>query len=239
MDAQHRRDLKHDRFVDEVGAMSIRARENQRVLVGIAAAALIIAVAAYGIYFYRSNNEQKAQDALGTGIETMDSPLIATAPGQPTMPNAKYHTDAERLAAAEKQFKDVQAKYSGSNAADVAALYLARIQAGRGDIAGARKLLDQFASEHPKNILVGVARYDLYQLRIDSGEAPQVATELTQELAKTENQVLPADSMLALLAHAWEAQGSSEKSLEAYRRIVTEYPDSSYVLEAQRRVGGA
>lgn len=241
MDRQHRRDLKHDRFVDEVGAMSVRARENQRVLVGIAAAALIIAVAAYGIYFYRSNKEQKAQDALGSAIETMDSPLIATAPGQPTMPNAKYHTDAERLGAAEKQFKDVQAKFGGSNAADVANLYLARIQAGRGDIAGARKLLDQFVSDHPKNILVGVARYDLYQLRIDNGEAAQVANELTQELAKTgdQEQLLPADSMLALLAHAWEAQGSSDKSLEAYRRIVTEYPDSSYVLEAQRRVGGA
>jgi TolA-binding protein len=239
MDRQHRRDLKHDRFVDEVGAMSVRARENQRVLYGIAAAAIVIAVGIYGIYFYRSNNEQKAQDALGAAMETMDSPLIATAPGQPTLPNAKYHTDAERLAAAEKQFKDVQAKYSSSNAADVSSLYLARIQAGRGDLAGARKLLEQFVSEHPKNILVGVARYDLYQLRIDNGEAQLVANELTQELAKTENQVLPPDSMLALLAHAWDAQGSSEKSLEAYRRIVTEFPDSSYVLEAQRRVGGA
>src|SRR5436305_2159157 len=120
MDRQHRRDLKHDKFVDEVGALSTRARENQRVLVGIAAVALVIAVAVYGIYFFRTTREQRAQDALAQAIESMDSPLIATAPGQPTMPNAKFHTEAERTAAAEKQFKDVQTKFSGSNAADVA-----------------------------------------------------------------------------------------------------------------------
>jgi TolA-binding protein len=239
MDRQHRRELKHDKFVDEVGALSFRARENQRVLVTIAAVAVGLALVIYGIYFYRSTREQKAQDALASAIETMDSPLIPTTPGTPTQPNAKFHTEPERTTAAEKQFKDVQSKYSGSNAADVAGLYLARLQAGKGDVAGARKLLENFISDHPKNILVGVARYDVYQLRIDSGEAQKVADELTKELSKTEDQVLPADSMLALLAHAWDAQGSADKSREAYRRIVTEYPDSPYVLEAQRRVGPA
>ena len=239
MDRQHRRELKHDRFVDEVGALSSRARENQRLLVTIAAAAVVIAVAAYGIYFYRSTRETKAQDTLAQGIEAMDSPLIATAPGQPTMPNAKYHTEAERIAAAEKQFKDVQTRYSGSNAADVANLYLARIQAGKGDMKGARTLLEQFINEHPKNVLAQAARYDLYQLRIDNGEAQQVANELNVELKKTENQVLPPDTMLAILAHAYEAQGSPDKSRETYHRIINEFPESSYVLEAQRRVGGA
>jgi len=237
MDRQHRRDLKHDKFVDEVGALSTRARENQRALYGIAGAALVLAIAIYGFYFYRTNREQKAQNALASAIETINSPLIATAPNQPTLPNAKYHTDAERLAAAEKQFKDVQGQFSGSDASDVSNLYLARIQAGRGDSVGAKKMLEEFVSDHPKNILVGVARYDLYQLRIDNGEAQQVVNELTQELAKSENQLLPPDSMLALEAHAWDALGSGEKSREAYRRITTEFPDSAYVLEAQRRVG--
>jgi tetratricopeptide (TPR) repeat protein len=241
VDREHRRNLKHDKFVDEVGALSVRARENQRVLVTIAAVAVAVALVAYGVYFYRSTREQKAQDALASAIETMDSPLIPAAtpgqPPQPTPPNAKFHSDAERLAAAEKQFRDVQTKFSGSDAADVANLYLARIDASRGDAATARKLLDAFIKEHPKNILAGSARYDLYQIRIDAGEAQQVAQELTAELAKPDNQALPADSMLALLAHAYDAQGSADKSREAYRRIVTEYPDSPYVLEAQRRVG--
>jgi len=51
MDRQHRRELKHDKFVDELGTLSSRARENQRVLVTITAVAVAVAVIAYGIFF--------------------------------------------------------------------------------------------------------------------------------------------------------------------------------------------
>ena len=238
MDRQHRRDLKHDKFVDEVGALSIRARENQRLLLLITGAIVVACLIGYGVYFYRSSQERKAQAALASAIETVDSPLIVA--GQPNQdPRAKYKTEAERSAAAETQLKDVQKKFGGSDAADVAGLYLARIDAAKGDLAGAKKLLQDFINEHPKHVLVGPARYSQYQLRIDNGEAAQVANELNQELAKTDGQVLPGDSLLALLAHAYDAQGSSDKSKEAYRRIITQYPDSPYVLDAQRRVGAA
>jgi hypothetical protein len=237
MDRQHRRELKHDRFVDEIGVLSGRARENQRVLVGIATVALLLAIAAYGVYFYRSNRENRAQDVLATAIDTIESPLV-----NPTQPNpeAKFKTDTERNNAAEKQFLDVKSKFPGSDAADVADVYLARIDAERGDTAGARKLLQGFIAEHPSHILARTARYSLYQLRVEGGEAPQVTNELTAELAKQEkDQVLPADSMLVLLAHSYEVQGNEQKSRDTYRRIVTEFPDSPFALEAQRRVGPA
>ena len=237
MDRQHRRELKHDRFVDEIGVLSGRARENQRLLIGIAVAALLVAVAAYGIYFYRSNRERKAQDLLATAIDTIESPLVV--PTQPN-PDAKFKTDEEKNRAAEKQFNDVKSKFSGTDAADVANVYLARIDAARGDAAGARKLLQAFIQDHPNHVLARAARYSLYQLRIEAGEAPQVTSELTAELAKKEqDQVLPADSMLVLLAHSYEVQGNDQKSRDTYRRIVTEFPDSPFALEAQRRVGPA
>ena len=52
-------------------------------------------------------------------------------------------------------------------------------------------------------------------------------------------ELLPSDTLLVLLAHAYDAQGNTDKSKETYRRIVTEYPDSPYAVEAQRRVGPA
>src|ERR1051325_9465936 len=169
MDRQHRRDLKHDKFVDEVGALSIRARENQRLLYLIVGAIVAACLIGYGIYFYKSNQEQKAQAALASAIETVDSPLIVA--GQPNQdPRAKFKTEEERSAAAEKQLKDVQAKFGGSDASDVAGLYLARIAAAKGDVAGAKKMLQDFINEHPKHVLVGPARYSQYQLRIDNGE---------------------------------------------------------------------
>ena len=237
MDRQHRHDLKHDKFVDEIGALSVRARDNQRLLLTIAAGIVLAALLAYGIYFYRSNREENAQQALATAISTIESPLVgAQQQGQPPDPNAKFKTEAERTAAAEKQFKDVQGNFSGTDASDVASLYLARIAASKGDSASARKLLEEFVDDQGDNLLSRSARYSLYQMRIDAGEAQQVATELNAEIAKAEP-VLPADSLLSLLAYAYDVQGNTEKSRETHRRIVTEHPESPYVLEAQRRVG--
>jgi TolA-binding protein len=239
MRPEHRRELRHDKFVDEMGSLSSRARENQRFLLTITVAVVVVALAAYGYYFYRNNREGQAQDALANAIDTIDAPLL-NAPGsqQPQQPGAKYKTEADRNAAAEKQFKDLESKYSGTDAADVGNLYLARLDAGRGDVAGARKLLNAFIEEHPKHVLVGSARFSLYQIRIENGEAAQVASELQNEVNKSDP-VLPADSLLVLLAHAWDVQGNAQKSKEAYRRITTEFPDSPYALEAQRRMGPA
>jgi TolA-binding protein len=237
MDRQHRRELKHDRFVDEIGSLSTRARQNQRFLLTITAAAVGLAILVFGFLFYRSTREQKAQDLLAQAIATIESPLIPPAGSQP-IPSAKFKTEAERTAAAEKQFRDVQTKYAGSDAADIAALYLARIEAQRGDTAAARKRLEAFIRDHPKHMLVAPARYSLYQLRIENGESQQVAVELQSEMGKSDS-ALPADTLLVLLAHAYDAQGNNAKSKEAYRRIVTEFPDSPYALEAQRRAGPA
>jgi TolA-binding protein len=237
MDRQQRRDLKHDKFVDEIGSWSTSARENQRLLLTITAAAVVIAVLAYGIYFYRSNHEEKAQVALGQAMETIESPLLP-APGAQAQPGAKYKTEAERTAAAEKQLKAVEAGYGGSDAADVASLYLARIAADKGDLAGARTRLEKYIHDNPKSVLTTGARYSLYRLRIDNGESAPVAQELQAEIAKTEPN-LPPDALLALLAHAWDTQGDAKKTKDTYRRIVTEFPDSPYALEAQRRMGPA
>ena len=237
MDREHRRELKHDRFVDEVGNWSVRARDNQRVLMVITGAGLALAILIYGIYFYRSSREQRAQASLSSAIETIESPLQPPVGGQPN-PDAKFKTDAERLSAAEKQFRDVETKYGGSDAADIAGLYLARIASSRGDAAGAKQLLQHFIDEHPKHLLVGAARYSLYQLRIENGDAASVIAELQGQIGKPEAS-LPADTQLVLLAHAYEVQGNPTKSKETFRRIITEFPDSPYAVEAQRRIGPA
>ena len=97
MDRQHRRDLKHDKFVDEIGILSSKAHQNQRVLYGIAGGAVALALITYGVFFYRSNREQQAQVMLGTAIDTIGSPLVpAPQPNQPVTPpdpRARFKTE--------------------------------------------------------------------------------------------------------------------------------------------------
>jgi hypothetical protein len=237
MDRQHRHELKHDKFVDEIGALSVKARENQRWLLIIGVSAVVIAAAVYGFLFYRGNREDAAQKMVAEAIETFEAPVGEAQPGQaPDGP--RFKTEQERTAAAEKQFKEVAENYSGTDAGDVANLYLARIAIGRNDTAAARKLLEDFVSSQEGNILESAARYSLYQIRIENGEAAQVITELNAELTK-EEPVLPGDSLLVLLAQAYEIQGDVAKSREAYQRLATDFPESPYAVEAQRRSGQA
>lgn len=238
MDRQHRHDLKHDKFVDEIGVLSGKARDNQRILLFLASGLIALAAIVYGVFFYLGNKEDNAQEALAVAIETFDAPVGDPPAGQPAPPQTgpRFKTEAEKTAAAEKQFKDVQSKYSGTDASDVAGLYLARIAASRGDTKTARPQLEAFVKDQKDHILAGAARFSLYQMRIESGEAAQVAVEVSAELAK-EEPALPGDSLLVLLAQAYDAQGDATKSREAYRRITTEFPESPYVIEAQRRVG--
>ncbi|MDQ3282427.1 MAG: tetratricopeptide repeat protein [Acidobacteriota bacterium] len=238
MDRQHRHDLRHDKFVDEIGALSSKARANQRLLATVTGVAVAIALIAYGIYFYRSTRERNGQEALASAIATFDAQVGETPQGQPAPTGPHFKTEAERNTAAEKEFKAVQEKYSGTDANDVAGLYLARIAASRGDTQTARRELEEFIGDHKNNVLVGTARFSLYQIRLENGEANQVATELQAELQKSDPS-LPGDAILALLAQAYEVEGNAAKSLEAYRRIATEYPESPYAVEAQRRIGTA
>jgi outer membrane protein assembly factor BamD (BamD/ComL family) len=237
MDRQQRHNLKHDKFVDEIGALSSRARENQRLLVIIAGGLVVVALIVWGIYFYRSSREAKAQSALAVAIDTSNAAIDNPAnPSAQKPPGPSYKSEEARSAAADREFREVQQKYPGTDAADVASLYIARGLAAKGDTATAKKMLEDFIDDHGKNIAVGAARYSLYQLRIDGGEAAPVAAELNGELAKADP-ILPGDSLLLLLAHAYEVQGNDAKTREAYRRISTEFPDSPYAVEAARRAG--
>lgn len=235
MDRQHRHDLKHDKFVDEIGVLSSKARDNQRLLIGVAVAVLAAALLFYGWQFYRGGREEKAQALLATAITTFDAPVGAVTPQQPAA-TPQFKTEQEKMAAAEKQFQELQSKFGGSDAADVANLYLARIAVSKGDAAGGRKLLEQFVADQGDHILASTARFSLFQLRIDGGEAARVASEIEAELAKPEPE-LPGDSLLVLLARAYEVQGQPEKVTQVWRRITVEFPESPYAVDAQRRLG--
>jgi TolA-binding protein len=242
MDRQHRHDLKHDKFVDEIGVLTDRARANQRLLLTIGLGAVLLAVLVYGFFFYRANKEEKAQLALASGIETIEEQFgepTPPQPGQPPQPAPKFKTADERNAAAEKHFRDVQNKFGGTDAADIAGLYLARLAVAKGDVTNARKGLQNFIDDHGDHPLLGAsARYSLYQLRIENGEAVQVANELELELKKAEP-ALPGDALLVLQAQAYDVQGDAAKARAIYRRITTEFPESQYAVEAARRAGTA
>lgn len=231
MDRATRREIKHDKFVDEMEHVyDLAAQNRNRVLMAIGGvvAAIVIVI---GGYVYLSKKERDGQARLAEAITILDAPVGDAAPA--TAP--KYKDENEKIAKAEPILNEVASKYSGTDAADVAEIYLARIVASRGDLESAKTKLRDFLREHPDHILAATAERSLMDLRLATEPPKDLITELENQLNQDETR-LPKDAILILIARAAEIGNDPAKAREAYQRIVNEYPDSPYSIDAQRKV---
>jgi len=231
-----RKDIKHDRFVEDVETAYSFAKDNRRnVLLGACAVVLLIA-AIWGFFILRKSQERKAQVVLAEAIAVIEAsdapPATATAP-------APAANDAQKLAKAQPMFAAVTEKYPNTDAADIAQLYLARIAAARGDVETAKTRLQQFVREHGDHLLAGAAQLSLYEMQLQGAVgAKEVIAEVEKQLG-SDDTILPKDALLALLARAYEASGSQDKARDVYQRIVNEFPESPYTIDAQRKLASA
>jgi TolA-binding protein len=230
MDRQTRQAMKHDRFLDELNRAYSLAHDHRRKLIIAAAVLVLLAVAATLLAAYGKLQEREAQVLLSEGIELIETPAGAEIPGRAET----FDTEEAKLEAAEAVFRRVVDEYGRRNAAAVAHLYLARIEADRGDLDEARPRLEHFIRKYPKHVLAGSAELGLLHLRLAQGELDEVIAEAQQGIDGDSR--LPKPTLLALLAQAYEMKGENDNALQVYRRIANEYPDSPYSLDAQRRL---
>lgn len=231
-DRLKRKDIKHDKFVDEVGTVYSSIRTNWFKLLGIALGLIVLLGTVMAVFAWRNRQETTAQDKLAAAIETIETRLgdpsaAATAP--------KFASETEKNAKAEQQFKEIVEKHDGTDAADVASIYLARLEAARGDVPVATRRLRDFLAEHPDHLLAGGVKMSLYEMDLASGDPKKVIGDMEKELS-SQTATVPTESLLSLLARAYEITGDQAKAKDMYRRITTEFPDSPYALDAQRKV---
>lgn len=228
-----RKEIKHDKFVEEMQTAYAVARRNAPAVVWAVGGALVLIAVIAGVTLWRTRQENAAQKRLAEAIRIVEAPVAA--PGETAPAPDTYASEQEKIAKAEPILREIIDQRGSTDAADVASLYLARIELGRGDAASARKRLEEFVDEHPDHLLAQAARVSLIDLRLAAGEAQQVIGELETDVASSD-EGLPQDVALALLARAYEAAKQPQKARDAYQRIVNEYPDSPYTLEAQRKL---
>ena len=232
MDRERRQQIKHDKFIDEVNLFYDEMRSNARKVVIGLVVLLVLIGAGVGLYTYQGRQETAAQVQLGEAITILESPTGDSALQAGMTP--KYKDEAEKLALAEPMLNEVVTKHSGTDAADVAELYLARLAVSRGQIDDALPKLERFAREHRGHILAGGAQLSAWQLKV--AKAPAEAIAELDKAASEENPIVPVDATLMLLAEAYEKAGQMEKSREIYQRVATEFPDSLYAADAQQKI---
>ncbi|MGA7617477.1 MAG: tetratricopeptide repeat protein [Thermoanaerobaculia bacterium] len=228
-----RREMKGDKFVEDVELLYTFINEHRKTLILAAAAVVAVVVVAWGVYAWMISRDDAAQARLADAIEIYGSP-VGTAPAGEGAPAPKYKTNEEKLAKAEPIFKEVQQKYGRSDAAEVANAYLARIAADRGKIDEAKSKLSGIVQSDPERLMAAAAQMGLYNIEL--AENPkQLATRLETALNDPKS-LLPKDALLWMLGQAWSGAGDAEKAKSAWERLTTEFPDSPYAGDAQQKI---
>lgn len=233
-DRLNRKNLKHDRFVEGAEETFVSVRHHARTAAAIAGGVALLIIAGISWVMWQQSREAKAQTALAQAISEFERPLAGEE--EQANPGAKtWSSEDERLEQTEPMFRELVEQHRGTDASDVAALYLGQILVRRDRAEEALPLFERFVRAHPDHLLAGTSQLSIYQIRMSTGQKQEVMTEIERELSADEPRV-PKDALLAMLAQAHEADGQSARAREAWQRIANEYPDSPYAADAQRRI---
>lgn len=165
-----RKELKSDKFAEEVGLTVTFFEEHQQDVIRYGGIGLAVILLVGGFFLYRNHEHAARQEALALAIRVQETPVAnVSVSGQTTFP-----TQEAKDQAAIKAFTDIEAKYSGSDEAQVAEYYLGCIHSDEGKLSEAEKNFLNVSDHGDKNYasLGKIALAEIYfsDGRIDQGE---------------------------------------------------------------------
>jgi len=165
-----RKELKSDKFAQEVGLTVTFFEEHQKDVVRYGGIGLAIVLLVGGFFVYRRHEHAAREEALAMAIRIQETPVANVAVGgQSTFPTQEVKDQA-----AVKAFSDIEARYGGSDEAQVAEYYLGCIHSDEGKLSDAEKNFLSVANHGDKNYasLGKIALAEIYfsDGRFDQGQ---------------------------------------------------------------------
>ena len=236
MKATERHHLKQNEFlVTTARVLDALDRNRSRVLL-MAAVALLLAVIVGGYIYWRNGQADRAGALLGAAMATAES-QIAPAPSLPGATSAAgtFPTDEARAAAVVAAYNEVITQYPSTRAARVARYHLAGELLDAGRVDEAEQQFRRVADEAGSSLYGPLARLGIAQAQNAAGNTDAASVTLT-ELAASREGLLPVDGVLMELARTSLKAGRTDDARAAFRRVVDEFPDSAYALDAQQQL---
>ncbi len=213
MDRIERKELKHDKFVEQVGHTVDYAAAHRTLLVRIGSVVLGLLLLSAGIYYYRQAQHNQRQDALRDALRIQNGQV-----GQQANEFfAIFPTVEAKNKASEKAWKDLAAKYPGTDEGYVALFYLGTGNADKGNVAEAEKYLKQVADGASKPY-ASQAKLSLAQIYSAAGKTAD-AEKLLRDLINNPTIMVSKDQATLTLASVLSKDNPAEarKLLEPLR----------------------
>ena len=167
-----------------------------------------------------------------------------TAPGRPPLPPAPFllsvfsPTFLYPLRPALPMSRPPPDRYPNSTPGLVAKYHLAGILAALGQYPEAEQRFQEVVSKGTGSIYARTARLGLADAQVAQGKYDN-AIQIYTELSRDTSSQLPVDGVLMQLGRAYARAGRKEEAARTFDRIVQEFPQSSYLSEAQRELEAA
>lgn len=207
---------KQDKFHELTGESIQWAEEHrQKTIIG-AVSLVVVVLAVVGGYSWFESRTAAASTALGTAMQTYQTPLVN--PQQPVPPGMKTFPDAaSRAAAANSQFVQVADQYGMLQPGKIAEYFAGLTYAEEGKNGAAEDALKKVAGSWNSD-LAASGKLALAQVYAQTNEN-QKAIDLYNELAKGDATTVPANEAKLQLAELYEAQGNTVEARKIYAEL--------------------
>ena len=213
MDRQTRKELKGDKFAEEVFDIFDWASTHKAEVFRYGAIVVAVIAIGAGIFYYNRYQAQAREDALAQTLRVEDATV-----GDTQLPaNLHYATQEEKDKASTKAYADLAAKYPGTQEGAFGTFALAGQAVDKGNLAQAEKLFREVADSGPKGYS-GIARLSLGRVLDAEGKTAE-AQKVLQELVKDPSFMVSKDEATIALAQVTAKTNPAEalKMLEPLR----------------------
>jgi predicted negative regulator of RcsB-dependent stress response len=196
LDRLTRKDLKTDKFAQEVthSLEYVTGHRRQATIYGGAALALVLIVA--GFWYYRRSSHQNRQHELAMALRLTEGVVMQAA--QPDDPRPVFATEGEKDRAVHKAFDDIINRHAGSDEADVAHYNLGIMAADEGNLAEAEKHL-KIVADGGGDEYSSSAKFSLAQIYV-AQKKPAEAERLLRDLMNDPTHMISKEQATVALA---------------------------------------
>jgi len=234
VDTQTRHALKNDKFAQATASsVSWVGDHRSNVIRWAIVAVVVLAVVIGGAIFWNVRTDA-ADAALGTALDTYDSPLAQ--PGAPPEANT-YSTAADRSRSANKQFVAAAQQYGWLPEGSKAHYFAGITYRELGDNGNAETELKSATGAWDRN-LANLAKVALASLYHQTARDPQ-AIDLYNQLAAKPSDTVPANVAKLDLADLYVASGKQDQARALWATVKDADKDGAAgAIAAQKLTGG-
>jgi outer membrane protein assembly factor BamD (BamD/ComL family) len=245
MKRTHRRELKENDLARLIREVSEWVQPRTKEITTAIVALVVAAVAVFGFFAWRTTQSSKGQDLLAQAMVVLNTAVVPveanTQPGQAPAAasitaTGTFSTEEQKLNAAIPKLRAAADAYPDASAGIQARYHLASALSALGKQKDAISQYDDVIRRAGADSLYGrMAQLGKANAQQQNGDLDG-AIASWQALQAKKDANIPPDAILMQIARAYESKGNTAKAREAFNDIVTNYPDSPYVMDARKEL---